>query len=77
MPTDEYEKITDEVYQYMLDDAQKEVLRARNRMETIVNHLKHHPTTARFGAERARDITERMRQITKDMDELPYIEAAS
>lgn len=66
-------KITNEVYDYMLDDIQKGVLRARNKMEDVVKHLESHPTAARLYTPKARDLLERMRSITREIDELPAL----
>jgi len=66
--------MTDAVYTYMLDEIQGEVLRARNRMEDVVKHLEAHKTTARFGAERARQLLESMREVTRGIDDLPALE---
>lgn len=63
--------ITDDVYQYMLDDIQREVLRARNKMEDIVKHLYMHPTVARFGHTKAKELLEKMREVTHEIDDLP------
>lgn len=65
--------MSDELYNYMVDDIQKEVLRARNKMEDVVKHLENHPTTARLSAGKAREILEKMREVTREIDELPYL----
>jgi len=65
--------MSDELYNYMADDIQKEVLRAQNKMEDVVKHLENHPTTARFGASKAKEILEKMREVTREIDELPYL----
>lgn len=67
------DKITDEVYSYMLDDIQSEILRARNKMNSIVTHLENHPTTARVWRQDASNIVDKMKAILHDIDELPAL----
>lgn len=67
------DKITDEVYTYMLDDIQREILRARNKFNSIVKHLEEHPTTARFKAETARNTVAKLKEVLGEIDELPVL----
>ena len=67
------EKITDEVYTYMLDDIQREILRARNKFNTIEQHLSNHATTARFAAEKARNTIAKLKEVLSEIDDLPVL----
>ena len=66
--------INDDIYNYMVDDIQREVLRARNKMEDVVKHLNMHPTPARFKFAKAQELCEMLRTFTVELDELPYFE---
>lgn len=67
--------MTDDVYTYMLDEIQGELLRAKIRMNDIVKHLKNHATPARLATSDAEEIWELIASASRKIDGLPYLGA--
>lgn len=66
-------KITDEVYVYMCDEISGELNRAKSRMADVIEHLKYHPTPARFKRETAESVVQNIKQALNLLDELPVL----
>lgn len=66
------EKISDDVYMYMCDVISGELYRAREQMKTISMHLANHPTTARFKAQDASNVIDKITAVLNDLDDMIY-----
>lgn len=67
------EKISDDVYIYMCDVVSGELYRAREQMKTIAMHLANHPTTARFKAQDASNMIDKITVLLNNLDDLPVL----
>lgn len=67
--------MTDEVYQYMLDEIQGDLYRAKSRMLDINKYLASHDTIARLKSGDAGEIVKKIIEIIHEIDQLPDLPA--
>lgn len=67
--------ITNEVYDYMLDEIQANAVAGEEKMKTIIEHLKLQPTKAANYASVAEEVQTLLRRAAVKIDELPALGA--